>query len=200
MAVCAIRRVAAALFLWTVLFITGGCTATYREPEDTAAMPWYAVVIAEPAPNEVVIVVNNNAGFGTHAGMFVGSRLSDPAGGYVNTRQMVSGWNGPTLRDYIQFQLEDGNRVQTFRFVLAPGDIAVIDARVASAGMGKPLYCAADVRDQIAGVGPFKALVAGEWLSPAGLAELLLPYVEGPGAVGACVWANGVPCRGNFLP
>lgn len=199
MVVCAIRWVAAALFVWTVLFIIGGCTVTYREPEETAATPWYKVVIVEPASNEVVIVVNNNAGFGTHAGMFVGSRLSDPAGGYVNARQMVGGWNAPTLRDYIQFQLEDGNRIQTFRFVLAPEDIAVINARIANAGMGTPLYCAADVRDQIAGVGPFKALAAGDWLSPAGLAELLLPYVEGPGATGACVWANGAPCRRNIL-
>ena len=198
MIVSAIRRVAAALFLWTAFFITGGCTATYREPEETAATPSYRVVIAEPALNEVVIVINNNAGFGTHAGMFVGSRLFDPAGGYVNARQMVGDWNGPTLRDYIQFQLEDGNRIQTFRFVLTPEDISVVDLRVANAGMGKPLYCAADVRDQIAGVGPFKALAAGEWLSPAGLADLLLPYVEGPGAAGACVWANGAPCRRNI--
>lgn len=175
--------------------MTGGCATSYYSPEETAAAPWHKVDAAEPAPDEVVIVVNNNAGFGTHAGLFVGARLSDPAGGYVNARQNATGWSGPTLHDYIRFQLEDGNRVQTFRFTLAPEDIAIIDARVANAGMGKPLYCAADVRDQVAGVGPFKAMRTGEWLSPAGLAELLLPYVEGPGAVGVCAWANGVPCR-----
>lgn len=193
-----VRRVAAAAFLLNAMVLSSGCTSTYREPEETQAAPWHKVAVAEPALNEVVIVINNNAGFGTHAGMFVGARLSDPAGSYIHARQMVSGWNGPTLRDYLQFQLEDGNRVQTFRFVLAPEDIAIIDARVANAGMGRPLYCAADVRDQVAGVGPFKGMATGEWLSPAGLAELLLHYIEGSGAAGECAWANGAPCRVNF--
>lgn len=194
MVFCSRRRVAAALTCG-VLILCGGCTATYHAPDDTPAAPWHQINTAEPAPDEVVVVVNNNAGFGTHAGMFVGARLSDPAGSYVNARQNADGWRGPTLRDYATFQLEDGNRVQLFRFKLAPQDIAVIDGRVAKAGMGRPLYCAADVRDQIAGVGPFKDMRPGDWLSPAGLADLLRRYVEGPGAAGVCVWANGAACR-----
>ncbi len=178
-----------------------GCGSSYRYPDEFIAAgnagnhSAHAVNVTEPAADEVAIVINNNAGFGTHAGLFVGARMSDPAGNYWRERRDDPDWKHPTLRDYVRHQMVDGLRVQVFRFRLDPADIKIIDQRVANQGITVPLNCAAEVRDQVANVGVFKALKPRGWLSPAALAEQLLPLIEGPTAVGICTWGNGVPCR-----
>jgi len=187
--------------LFVTLAVVAGCGSSYRYPDELIAAgnkgdnTVHAVNLPEPAADEVAIVINNNAGFGTHAGLFVGARLSDPAGNYWRERHGEPGWERPTLRDYVEHQMVDGLRVQIFRFRLNPTDIRIIDTRVAHAGITVPLNCAAEVRAQVANVGAFKALNGKGWLSPSGLAEELLPLIEGPGAVGTCVWPNGRPCR-----
>jgi len=176
--------------------------SSYRYPEDVIATARarsdpspHAFNLPEPAADEVVIVINNNSGFGTHSGLFVGQHLSDPAGNYFLQKSFEPGWEKPTLRDYVEHQMIDGLRVQVFRFKLNPADIRVIEERVAKAGITVPLNCAVEVRDEIANLGPFKALKPTGWLSPNALAEELLPLVEGPHASGTCQWPNGRPCR-----
>jgi hypothetical protein len=190
--------------VFALLIALAGCvSSSYRYPDELLKSradgkvdpAVHAVHLPEPAVDEVAIVINNNAGFGTHAGLFVGARLSDPAGNYAMARRGEPGWERPTLRDYVEHQMVDGYRVQIFRFKLEPADIKIIDARAAKAGITVPLNCAVEVRDEFAGVGPFKSIEPKGWLSPSGLAELLLPLIEGPTAVGTCAWPNGRSCR-----
>ena len=185
----------------SVLSVLAGCGSSYRYPDEFIAAGnggdpnVHAVNVVEADADEVAIVINNNAGFGTHAGLFVGARMSDPAGNYWRERRDDPTWLRPTLRDYVAHQMVDGLRVQVFRFKLDLADIQIIDKRVANQGITVPLNCAAEVRDQVANVGLFKALKPKGWLSPAALAEQLLPLIEGPTAVGICTWGNGRPCR-----
>ena len=182
--------------------VLAGCaSSSYRYPDEliharsNGDYDAHTFKVPEPAADEVVVVINNNSGFGTHAGMFVGARLSDPAGNYGMLRRFELDWKGPTLRDYVEHQMIDGLRIQLFRFKLDPADIKIIDERVAAQGITVPLNCAAEVRDQIPNVGVFKALKPSGWLSPNELAEQLLPLIEGSTAVGQFTWPNGRPCR-----
>lgn len=183
-----------------LIALAGCASSSYRYPDEliragnNGNFDVHAVNVPEPAADEVVVVINNNSGFGTHSGMFVGARMSDPAGNYEMVRRFESAWTGATLRDYVQHQMVDGLRVQLFRFRLDPADIKIIDERVAKQGITVPLNCAVEVRDQIANVGVFKAIPSTGWLSPNELAEQLLPLIDGPTAVGVCTWPNGRPC------
>lgn len=148
----------------------------------------------EPRSQEVVIVINNNAFLGNHAGMFVGSRLSDPAGSYVAARSDRSGWPGPRLTDYVDFQMEDGPRIQLFRFMLSDENFALVKARLPQADRASPLFCAAAVQNAIAGIGPFSKIEPIWFTTPAALAELLHSLTNNQMATGKCAWANGMPC------
>jgi hypothetical protein len=159
-----------------------------------------AVTLSEPAASEVAIVLNLNAAIGNHAGMFVGSRLSDPAGSYLSVRAEESGWQGPSLQDYIRFQQDDGYRIHVYRFKLATADIDAIVARIADFGPHMPLFCAADIQNQIAGIGPFAAVAQVWWTSPAALADELARLVNHSLAKGACVWPDGNLCGAAIQP
>jgi hypothetical protein len=159
-----------------------------------------AVSLSEPAASEVAIVLNLNATIGNHAGMFVGSRLSDPAGSYLSVRAEESDWQGPSLQDYIRFQQDDGYRIHVYRFKLAKADIDAIVARIVDFGPHMPLFCAADVQNQIAGIGPFAAVKQVWWTSPAALGDELSRLVNHPLAKGACVWPDGILCRTAIQP
>jgi hypothetical protein len=150
--------------------------------------------LPDPAPNEVVVVVNMNSAVGTHAGLFVGSLLSDPAGMYRQARSEDPKWQGPSLADYVRFQMEDGERVLVYRFRLTQTDADVIADRVRRHGWGKPLYCAADVQNQIAGVGPFATVQPVGWTSPASLGAQMHELTNGRKRLGACVWPDGLAC------
>lgn len=150
--------------------------------------------LAEPAPSEAVIVINNNAGPGTHAGIFAGPRLNDPAGSYVGTRSMDKSWPGPSLADYVEFQKMDGENIRIYRFRLTPADFTALDARMAAAGPTPPLFCAVAVQNLIAGLGPFKPVPSVGWTTPASLAEVLEQLVSTQVVSGKCVLSNNQPC------
>ena len=153
---------------------------------------------ARPAPDvprgEVVVVINGNAAGGRDAGLFAGPWLSDPSGSYVTQRADSPQWPGPSLADYVAFQLEDGDDVRVYRFKLREADFAEIERRVRSAGSTMPLFCAATVQSQIAGIGPFSSIADTFWTSPRALAEQLAALAANPALAGACLRGSGAPC------
>lgn len=153
---------------------------------------------ARPAPDvprgEVAIVINGNAAGGRHAGLFAGPWLSDPSGSYVTQRSSAPQWPGPSLADYVAFQLEDGEDVRVYRFRLSEPEFAEIERRVRSASETMPLFCAATVQSHIAGVGPFKDIADTFWTSPSALAQQLHRLVGRPQVAGACLRPSGTPC------
>ena len=168
--------------------VSGYIANDFGNPSSTS------VTLHEPADDEVVIVINLNTPAGNHAGMFVGSRLSDPAGSYLTARSREADWQGQSLRDYIRFQQDDGYRIHAYRFRVSKTDIDTIVRRVVDFGPHAPLFCAADVQNQITGVGPFGALKPVWWTSPASLADELGSLVNRPLAQGICMWPDGQPC------
>jgi hypothetical protein len=152
--------------------------------------------VPEPAPTELVIVINYNTPWGVHAGMFTGNFLNDPSGGYRARRRLFrDDWREPSLSDYVRFQMEeDGNHVVLYRFILTREAFEAIDRNARNSGRGAPLFCAADVYKTFAGLHPFETLSSRWWLSPAALAERLDALTQGPDAIGRCQWPNGAPC------
>lgn len=153
------------------------------------------VKVTEPAGNEAVIVINNNAIGGTHAGLIVGSRLNDPAGSYIGKRSANKDWPGPSLADYVAFQREeDGDRILIYRFQLAREDFNALDARMTQAGPGLPLLCAVDVNNLIAGIGPFRTIERAGWTTPAELANRLDKLLRDGKLTGKCVMPDNRSC------
>ena len=150
--------------------------------------------VAEPLPNEIVVVVNYNAPPGGHAGMFAGSYMLDPFGGYAPKRSIDRNWRGPTLEDYVRYQVEDGPLVVLYRFALSPEQFVIIERNAKDVMFTLPPFCAAEVHNAIAGLSPFDSIPKQWWLSPAALAQELDPLTTGPHPVGICVWPNGTPC------
>lgn len=151
-----------------------------------------------PAPDvprgEVAIVINGNAAGGRHAGLFAGPWLSDPSGSYVTERSGSPQWPGPSLADYVAYQLEDGEDVRVYRFKLSETEFAEVERRVRGASATMPLFCAATVQSQIAGVGPFREIADTFWTSPKALALQLQRLVGRPSIAGACLRASGGAC------
>jgi len=177
--------------LWPVLLLAAcaGLPTDENSPQRRGARP------APDVPRgEVVIVINGNAAGGRHAGLFAGPWLSDPSGSYVNLRADAPQWPGPSLADYVAFQKEDGDDVRVYRFKLREADFAEIERRVRSAGTTMPLFCAATVQGQIAGVGPFKEIPDTFWTSPSALAEQLHRLAVGANGGGTCMRPSGRPC------
>ena len=164
-------------------------------PAATADNPVFdAIDLAEPGQREVIVVINDNAVGGRHAGVFAGTRLSDPSGTYRHVRSEDAAWRGPTLRDYVNFQLLDGSKVRAYRFTLPQAEFAAIESRMANAGWTMPLFCAAKVQDYLAGVGPFGSLETTWWTSPKELGRQLDSIIRRPGKPGACELPDGKPC------
>ncbi|MEN9887452.1 MAG: hypothetical protein RL758_2030 [Pseudomonadota bacterium] len=185
---------------WVCLALLAGCAGKPVEHRDEASFRLQAVALSqqthlsEPAADEVVVVINHNADLGNHTGVWVGNFLADPAGSYISLRSRGPNWSGPSLSDYVRFQMEDGHRVLVYRFRLKPHEFAQIRQRVVTAGPTAPLYCAAAVQNFIAGIGPFAAIKPVNWTSPADLARELLPLWQGNAPHGACLWPDGEPC------
>lgn len=156
-------------------------------------LPLTAIRLAEPGDEELAVVINANAVFGNHAGLFAGSRLSDPAGSYVSFRRQQPGWT-PSLADYVRFQTTDGPHIRVYRFRLAPDEIASIAERLPEADGAAPLFCAAAVQNAIAGVGPFAGIPRTGWTSPANVASLLDQLLTAAGNAGRCELPDGTPC------
>ena len=157
-----------------------------------AEMP--ATHLQEPRDDEVVVVINNTGGIGNHAGIFVGRRLSDPAGSYRFVRAKAKGWRRPTLNDYVGFQMVDGNHDQSFRFTLPEAEFSAIAARLPVADAAAPLFCAAAVNNALAGIGPFGEIKAVNWRTPAAVAEELEAILAANPGIGRCVLPDGSPC------
>ena len=181
--------------------VLGGCVdpGMYRPPDENrpAIVPMRSatpVTLPEPEANELVVVVNNNAFGGSHAGLFIGARLSDPSGNYAADRARDPAWRGPSLADYVDYQMHDGDKVLVYRFRLDPASFATVDARVRDWGGTAPLFCAAAVQNQIAGVGPFAAVGTVGWTSPAALAQLLDGLTIGATTLGSCLRPDGARC------
>jgi hypothetical protein len=170
--------------------LLSGCAGTPIPPTEVGA----PVSQPEIGKLEIVIVLNLNNSFGTHTGMFLGNTLNDPAGGYLAARTGKPWWQGPSLEDYIRFQREDGDLVQIYRYTLSQADFDVIASRVRVFGFNAPMYCAADVQNEIAGVGPFKTIKPVRWTSPVALGEALRALPTDPVAGKACTWPSGRPC------
>jgi hypothetical protein len=150
-------------------------------------------MLAEPGADEVVIVINHNAAFGNHAGIFAGPRLSDPAGSYAYFRRAEPGWQ-PRLQDYVRFQSSDGMHIRAYRFRLPAADFSAVLARLPVADEAKPLFCATAVQNSVAGIGPFAAIPQAGWTTPARLAERLDQLITSTAAAGACELPDGRPC------
>jgi hypothetical protein len=158
----------------------------------SAEMP--ATHLQEPRDDEVVVIINNNSGIGNHAGIFVGRRLSDPAGSYRFIRAQSKGWRRPTLNDYVGFQMTDGERIQSFRFTLPAAELSAIAARLPVADAAAPLFCASAVNNALAGIGPFAKIKPVNWMSPAAVAEQLDAILAANPGVGQCVLPDGSAC------
>lgn len=160
-------------------------------PEADAGYP-ARLTISEPGEHEVVVVINSNIKM-VHAGMFAGKMLFDPAGSYESTRREDEGWRGPTLADYIRFQLEDGPDVKLYRFELVPAHFDEVTDKIRESGFTVPLFCAVRVQSVIAGVPPFEALNDSWLMHPAALA-VDLDRIIAANARGACTWPDGRSC------
>ena len=175
--------------------LLSACASTPLEVEHTqSGIAANDVRLDEPRGNEVVVVINNNAPGGNHAGFFVGARLSNPAGTYRLARLKTPDWKRPSLADYVSYQMEDGTNIRIYRFSLNEEDLSAIAARLTVADRAMSLFCGAAVQNAIAGIGPFYAIEAIWWTSPAALAERLDALVGETLAAGACVMADGSPC------
>lgn len=150
--------------------------------------------LAEPGPDEVVVVINNNAAFGNHAGIFAGGRLSDPAGSYRDVRAESPGWLRVSLADYVAYQMVDGLRIQVYRFTLPEAQFSEVVARLPEADSAAPLFCGAAVQNAIAGIGPFQSIETTWWTSPAELARRLASLTTDQQVSGTCLWPDGLPC------
>jgi len=170
----------------------GPAVSAENPPPREAPSHW--ITLAEPGASEIVVVVNNNGFLGSHAGMFAGARLTDPAGSYKFQRSKLPGWPHPTLADYIRFQSADGMTIESYRFTVSSDDFARIDARMADADSAPPLYCATAVQNAIAGIGPFRSIRAAGWITPAALADSLRPLTRGAAPAGHCELPDGDAC------
>ena len=161
---------------------------------NTEQPPVVVIKLAEPAADEVVVVINDNAFGGNHAGLFAGSLLIDPAGSYVGVRGEDASWQGPTLEDYARYQTVDGPNIRFYRFRLQPQAFASIEQRIRASGFTPPLFCAAAVQNLLAGLAPFDSLEHTGWTSPTALGRELDTLTQGDAAAGECQKLDATPC------
>ena len=156
--------------------------------------PEAVIKLAEPAPDEVVVMVNDNAFGGNHAGLFAGSLLIDPAGSYFGMRGEDKSWKGPTLADYARYQTVDGPKIRFYRFRLQPQAFASIEQRIRDAGPTPPLFCASAVQNLLAEIPPFDAVERAGWTTPTALGRVLDKLTQGEGAIGECQKLDASSC------
>jgi hypothetical protein len=175
--------------------LVAACALEPRHEITTPAAAGASTRLQEPAANEVIVVINNNAVMGNHAGLFVGKRLSDPAGSYHHVRAWEIGWPGVSLNDYIAFQRSDGERVQTYRFSVESDVLAEIAARLPETDRAAPLFCGAAVNNALAGSGPFAGIQKKWWRTPGAVAAALDEIIARDPSIGACLLPDGSACR-----
>ena len=104
------------------------------------------------------------------------------------------GWRRPTLNDYVGFQMNDGQRVQSYRFALPEAEASAIAARLPAADAAAPLFCASAVNNALAGIGPFAGIKPVNWMTPAAVAEQLEAILAANPGIGRCVLPDGSSC------
>lgn len=156
--------------------------------------PEATIRLAEPAPDEVVIVVNDNALGGNHAGLFAGELLIDPAGSYFGMRGQDKQWGGPTLADYARYQTTDGPKVRFYRFRLQPHAFRTIQQRIREASPTPPLFCAVTVQNLLVGIEPFGGIEPTGFTTPSALGKRLDALINGGGTAGECQQLDASPC------
>jgi hypothetical protein len=154
--------------------------------------PIASIRLAEPAADEAVVVINDNALGGNHAGLFAGDRLIDPAGSYFGVRGEDKTWPGPTLADYARYQTTDGLKVRFYRFRLTPDAMAQLRQRIADAGPTPPLFCAAAVQNLLVDIAPFEAITRTGFTTPTALGKRLDALVTH--GVGECQQLDASRC------
>jgi hypothetical protein len=181
--------------LGLIAILVAGAVSADESPLWATEAPLEVVsMLREPAADEVVVVVNDNASLGNHTGLFAGSLLVDPAGSYIGKRSADRNWPGPTLADYARFQTMDGLNIRFYRFRLNPRAFAAIVQRMRDIGMTPPLFCASAVQNLLVGVPPFDGITPIRWTSPKGLVRVLDPLTQGERAVGECQTLTAAPC------
>jgi hypothetical protein len=183
---------------WLLLFVLLGAEPLYAQEAPnwrSEPAPEVDIHLAEPAPDEVVVVLNVNALGGNHAGLFAGKLLIDPAGSYLWTRGQDKTWSEPTLRDYARYQTIDGLKIRFYRFHLKTPAFAALVQRIRAAGATPPLFCASAVQNLLADIAPFEIVKRVGWTSPTALAHVLDTLTQGAGAVGECQKLDASPCK-----
>jgi hypothetical protein len=182
---------------WLLLFTLLGAAPLQAQEApnwNSESAPEADIRLAEPAPDEVVVVLNVNALGGNHAGLFAGKLLIDPAGSYVWTRGQDTTWQGPTLRDYARYQTVDGLKIRFYRFHLKPQAFAALVQRMRDAGSTPPLFCASAVQNLLADIAPFDLVKRVGWTTPTALANVLDALIQGKDARGECQKLDASPC------
>lgn len=191
------RRMAAGGGFFVCLLALSACSGMhpypYTEPPVIDIASPTPLQIAEPGPNEAVVVINDNMKM-VHAGMFAGKKLLDPAGSYLALRKGDAKWHGVSLQDYVRFQLEDGPAVKIYRFTLAPAAFAELKARVEEADSTFPIFCATKVQNIISGIPPFEAVPSTWLVTPAAVADHLDVVLHSQRKIGRCQWPDGSSC------
>ena len=182
------------VFLLLLLVLVASSHAAEAPNWNTEPPPAVVIKLAEPASDEVVVVINDNAFGGNHAGLFAGSLLIDPAGSYVNMRSDDASWQGPTLADYARFQTVDGPNIRFYRFRLQPQAFASIEQRIRASGFTPPLFCASAVQNLLVGISPFDTVERTGWTSPTALGRELDALTQGNAAAGECQKLDATPC------
>lgn len=154
--------------------------------------PVVAIRLVEPAADEAVVVINDSALGGNHAGLFAGDRLIDPAGSYFGVRGEDKTWYGSTLADYARCQTTDGLKVRFYRFRLKSDAMAQLRQRIADAGPTPPLFCAAAVQNLLVDIAPFEAITRTGFTTPTALGKRLDALVTH--GVGECRQLDASPC------
>ncbi|MDO9219664.1 MAG: hypothetical protein Q7T90_01445 [Thiobacillus sp.] len=181
-------------FCLFVLLVVAPSRAAEAPNWNSEPPPAVVVKLAEPASDEVVVVINDNAFGGNHAGLFAGSLLIDPAGSYVGVRGEDKSWQGPTLADYARYQTLDGPNIRLYRFRLKPEAFARIEQRIRASGFTPPLFCAVAVQNLLEGVSPFDTIERTGWTSPTALGGELDVLTQGDAAVGECQKLDATSC------
>lgn len=182
---------------WLLLFVLLGAEPLHAQEAPnwgSEPVPEIDIRLAEPAPDEVVVVLNVNALGGNHAGLFAGGLLIDPAGSYFGVRGQDKGWMGPTLKDYARYQTVDGLKIRFYRFRLKPHAFSAIAQRIREAGATPPLFCASAVQNLLADIVPFELVRRVGWTTPTALARMLDALTNGEGAIGECQKLDASPC------
>ena len=181
--------------LWLLVLLVVAPSRAAEVPNWNSGPPPAVVVkLVEPASDEVVVVINDNAFGGNHAGLFAGSLLIDPAGSYLGVRGEDTSWQGPTLADYARYQTLDGPNIRLYRFRLQPEAFTQIERRIRASGFTPPLFCASAVQNLLVGVSPFDTLEHTGWTSPTALGRTLDPLTQGEAAPGECQKLDATPC------